>query len=137
MHTATKPTPSVCVQIRNLVVHDVAARFPERLARNDFPGFFALQLKENPALQYVSENRPGVAMRRESGVGRREFDELCHRMRTLGNGGGSGAEEIGDLDVSFSQHGHIPSTDTSPQGIAGKASVAPTDDGKFRKRIMH
>src|SRR5262245_42954781 len=53
-----KPGPSVCVQIRDLGVHDVAAGLPERLTGNDFPGFFALQLKEDPALQYVSETGP-------------------------------------------------------------------------------
>src|SRR5689334_24230969 len=75
-----EPGPRVRVQVRNLVVHDVTARFPERLTRNDFPGFFALQLKEDPALQDISEDRTRMAMRLESGVGRWEVDELCHRV---------------------------------------------------------
>jgi len=137
MHTSEKPGPVVCVQIRNLVVHDVAARFPKRLARNDFPGCLTLQLKADPALHYISENRPGVAMRRDSGVSRWEFEELRHRVRTLGNGGGNGTEEIRFLDVSVTQHGHLPLIDTSLPRIASRASIAPTDHSEFRQRILH
>src|SRR5689334_11466410 len=72
-----EPEPVVWVHIGNLVVHDVATRFPERLACDDFPGLFTLQLEEHLALQHVSEYRPRVTMRRDSGVGRWEFEELC------------------------------------------------------------
>jgi hypothetical protein len=77
-----------------------------------------------------------VAVRRDSGVGGWEFEELCHRMRSLGHGRGSGTEEIRFLDVSVTQHGQISLTDTSRQGIASRASVVPTDDSEFRDRMV-
>jgi hypothetical protein len=131
-----EPEPVVWVRIGDLVMHDVAARFPEGLACNDYSGLFTLQLEEHLALQYVSEDRPGMAMRRDSGVGRWQFEELCHRMRSIGHGRGSGTEEICFLDVSVTQHGQIPLTDASRQGIASRASAA-ADDGEFRKRIVY
>src|SRR6478609_1639709 len=88
-------------------MHDVASRLPECLTRSNFPRFFTFQFEEDLALQYITEHRSGVAMRRESRVGRGEFDELCHRVRTLGNSRWGSAEEIGDTDVSLSQHGCV------------------------------
>src|ERR1700754_429031 len=66
-------------------------------------------------------------MRRDSGVGRWKFEELCHRVRTLGNGRRSNTEEIHFLDVAITQHGHSPLIDTSPLQFASRAMRTPID----------
>ena len=45
-----------------------------------------------------------MAMRAKPGVRGRKFDELRHRMRTVGNPGRSHAQKIRDFGVSCSQH---------------------------------
>jgi hypothetical protein len=64
------------------------------------------------------------------------FITVTFCVRLGGHGRGSGTEEICFLDVSVTQHGQIPVTDASRQGIASRASAA-ADDGEFRKRIMY
>ena len=95
-----KPAPAARVQIANLVVHDVAAGFPKSLACNDFARRFPFDLEEDPALQYVAENRSGMTMRRESRVGGRQLDKLCHRMRTLWDPARGDAQKICDFGVA-------------------------------------
>src|SRR5262249_36155064 len=99
-----EPAPAIRVEIRHLVVHQIAAGLPKRLTRNDFTGLLPLELEEDPAFQYVPENRPGMAMRPRPGVCGRELDELRHRVCPLGNPGWGDAQKIGDLGVSCSQH---------------------------------
>ena len=57
-----KPGPGTRVQIRYLVMHDVAARLPKRLTRNDLSRLITLELEEYSALEYVTEYRSGMAM---------------------------------------------------------------------------
>ena len=87
MHTAKNPAPITRVQIRHLIVHDIATRLPKCLSRNDFSWLVPLKLEQDPAFAYVPENRSGMAMRRP-GVCGWKFDELCHRMCALGIQGG-------------------------------------------------
>jgi hypothetical protein len=108
-----KPAPIARVQIRHLVVHDIAARLPERFSRNDLSWLITLKLEQDPAFEYVTENRSGMAMRRQPGVCGWKFDELCHRMRTLGNPGRGHAQQIGDVDVSCNQHVFDPNPDSA------------------------
>ena len=110
MHTAT-PGPGTRVQIRYLVMHDVAARFPKRLTRNDLSRLITLELEEDFALEYVTEYRSGMAMRRQSFVRRRELDVLRHRMRAFGNPGRGDAQKVSDLGVSCNQHVFYASPD--------------------------
>jgi hypothetical protein len=55
-------TPSSGVQIPHLIVHHLAARLPKGLTRSDFSGRSSLELKEDSALQYVTEYRPRMSM---------------------------------------------------------------------------
>jgi hypothetical protein len=55
-------TPANGVQIPHLIVHHLAARLPKSLTRSDFSGRFSLKLKEDSALQYVTEYRPRMSM---------------------------------------------------------------------------
>ena len=103
MHTAT-PGPRTRVQIRYLVMHDVPARLPKPLTRNDLSRLITLELEEYSALEYVTEYRSGMAMGPQSFVRRREFDELRHRMRAFGNPGRGDAQKVSDLGVSCNQH---------------------------------
>ena len=99
-----EPAPVIRVQIRHLIVHNIATRLPERFSRNDLSWLVPLKLEQDPAFEHVPENRSGMAMRRQPGVCGRKFDELCHRMCALGNRGRGDAQQIGDLDVSCNQH---------------------------------
>ena len=106
-----KPGPGTRVQIRYLVMHDLAARFPKRLTRNDLSRLITLELEEDFALEYVTEYRSGMAMRPQSFVRRRELDELRHRMRAFGNPGRGDAQKVSDLGVSCNQHVFYASPD--------------------------
>jgi hypothetical protein len=80
MHTAKIPAPITRVQIRHLIVHDIATKLPKCLSRNDLSWLVPLKLEHDPAFEYVPENRSGMAMRRQPGVYGWKFDELSHRM---------------------------------------------------------
>src|SRR5215213_5925438 len=129
--------PAAGVQIDNLVVHDVAAGLPECLPRNHFPRLLTLEFEEDLAVQYVTENRSGVPMWREPSVCWREFDELRHRMRTLGYPRGSDAQKICDLRVSCGQHVHSTANRTATPGVASRASVTQTARSEFLMRSTH
>lgn len=96
--------PAVLVQIGYLIVHDVTTWLPKGFARNDFTRLLTLEFKENPAVEYVSEDRSGMSMWPESLVRGRHLDQLCHHVCALGYPWRSNAEEVGNLRVSTSQH---------------------------------
>ena len=50
MHTATKRLQVCGSGLGHLVMHDVTARFPKRLAGNDLSGLLTFELKEDLAL---------------------------------------------------------------------------------------
>jgi hypothetical protein len=127
MHTAKNPAPIIRVQIRHLIVHDIATRLPERLSRNDFSWLVPLKLAQDPAFEYVPEKRSGMAMRRQPGVGGWKFDELSHRMCALGNRGRGDAQKIGDLDVSCAQHVF----DANPHSALAVGHFCTTNRGQF------
>jgi len=118
-------------------VHDIATRLPECLPCNDFPRLLTLEFEEDLALQYVTENRSGVAMRCKPSVCGREFDELCHRMRTFRYPRRSDAYKICDLRVPCGQHVHSTANRTATPGVASRASVTPTARSEFLMRSTH
>lgn len=80
--------PAGGVQVPHLIVHHVAAWFPKSLTRSNFSGGLSLELKEDSALQYVTEYRSRMSVWPWSGI-RGELDELCHRQRARGDWAGS------------------------------------------------
>src|SRR5258706_8655938 len=70
-----------------LVVDDVAARLPERLAGPDDTRRLTLKLEHHLAVQHLAEGRPGVPMRRSARVARWELDDDGHRVCTRRNEG--------------------------------------------------
>src|SRR5215472_6547908 len=58
-----------------LVVDDVAARLPERLARPDDTRRLTLELEHHLALQDVAEGRSGMPVRRVAGMARWPLDD--------------------------------------------------------------
>jgi hypothetical protein len=64
--------------VGGLVVDDVTARLPERLAGPDHPLALTLELEEHLAVQHVAEQQSGVPVRRRAGVVGRQFDGRDH-----------------------------------------------------------
>src|SRR6266536_1631456 len=65
-----------------LVVDDVAARLPERLAGPDDARRLTLELEHHLAVEHIAEARSGVPMRRGARVARWELDDDRHRVCT-------------------------------------------------------
>src|SRR5215469_11734900 len=63
-----------------LIVDEVAARLPERLASPEDTRWLTLELEHHLALQHIAESRSGVPMRRVARMARREFDDDGHRV---------------------------------------------------------
>src|SRR4029077_14565099 len=77
--------PAGGVQVPHLIVHHLTARLPKGLAGSNFGRRFALELKEDSALQYVTEYRSRMSMWTQAGVRGGKLDELRHRVRTWGD----------------------------------------------------
>ena len=73
-------------------MHHVAAWLPKSLTRSNFSGGLSLELKEDSALQYVTEYRSRMSVWPWSGVRRGKLDELCHCVCALGDWGRGDAQ---------------------------------------------
>jgi hypothetical protein len=86
--TTTKAAPHVSTVVAVLIVDDVTARLPERLARPDDTLGFALQLEPDLAFEHVTEYRSRVPMRWRSRVTWWELNKYCHDAGVCWNDGG-------------------------------------------------
>src|ERR1700758_4072995 len=69
-----KPAPPVRIKVGHLIVHDITPRLPKCLAGNDLTRLLALDLEQDAALKQVAEHRPGMAVRRQTGISGRQLD---------------------------------------------------------------
>src|SRR5215469_71837 len=80
-HSDGEAHRDVVAVIAVLIVDDVSARLPERLASPDDTRSLTLELEHHLALQHIAEARSGVPMRRIAWMTRRPLDDDGHRVR--------------------------------------------------------